>query len=276
MSCRSKGSSQNGGGDPEITGALEEKLRGLEEQLASSQSELEELKEQMRLGVLSVECAEGNVSAAAAEEEGASQEAQQLRARVKELEEKLVERQGKAEGQSSRDNDTIKQLTEKVKELQAAQIESVLKEEEENKRGEAESVKSLSDRVVELEAALAESRTSGKEGAVAGDGDRVRRLQERLGELEGELRKCVPRSELDEVQVTLGLQCEQLARERADVARRLNDALLELERLRTPQRGDEEEEEEEEEEGHSESSEPSVKSGWLTFLDWILLCLLTI
>lgn len=276
MSCRSKGSSQNGGGDPEITGALEEKLRGLEEQLASSQSELEELKEQMRLGVLSVECAEGNVSAAAAEEEGASQEAQQLRARVKELEEKLVERQGKAEGQSSQDNDTIKQLTEKVKELQAAQIESVLKEEEENKRGEAESVKSLSDRVVELEAALAESRTSGKEGAVAGDGDRVRRLQERLGELEGELRKCVPRSELDEVQVTLGLQCEQLARERAGVARRLNDALLELERLRTPQRGDEEEEEEEEEEGHSESSEPSVKSGWLTFLDWILLCLLTI
>lgn len=273
LSCRSKGSSQNGGGDPESTAALEEKLRGLEEQLASSQSELEELKEQMRLGVLSVECAEGNVSAAAAEaaeEEGASQEAQQLRARVTELEEKLAERQGEAEGQSSRDNDTIKELTEKVKELQAAQIESVLKEE-----GEAESVKSLRDRVVELEAALAESRTSGKEGAAAGDGDRVRRLQERLAELEGELRKCVPRSELDEVQVTLGLQCEQLARERAEVARRLNDALLELERLRTPQRGDEEEEEEEEE-GHSESSEPSVISGWLTFLDWIHLCLLTI
>ncbi|XP_008405191.1 ankyrin repeat domain-containing protein 24 isoform X5 [Poecilia reticulata] len=253
---QSKGSSQNGGGDPESTGALEEKLRGLEEQLASSQSELEELKEQMRLGVLSVECAEGNVSAAAAEaaeeEEGASQEAQQLRVRVTELEEQLAERQGEAESQSSRDNDTIKQLTEKVKELQAAQSESVLKEE-----GEAESVKSLRDKVVELEAALAESRTPGKEGAAAGDGDRVRRLQERLAELEGELRMCVPRSELDEVQVTLGLQCEQLARERADVARRLNDALLELERLRTPRRGDEEEEEED---GHSESSEPSVIS----------------
>uniref|UniRef100_A0A3B3WTK2 Uncharacterized protein n=1 Tax=Poecilia mexicana TaxID=48701 RepID=A0A3B3WTK2_9TELE len=233
-----------------------------EEQLASSQSELEELKEQMRLGVLSVECAEGNVSAAAAGaaegEEGASQEAQQLRARVTELEEQLAERQGEAEGQSSRDNDTIKQLTEKVKELQAAQRESVLREEGENKRGEVESVKSLRDRVFELEAALAESRTSGKEGAAAGDGDRVRRLQERLAELEAELRKCVPRSELDEVQVTLGLQCEQLARERADVARRLNDALLELERLRTPRRGDEEEEEEEEEEAHSESSEPPV------------------
>uniref|UniRef100_A0A3Q2R3X2 Ankyrin repeat domain 24 n=1 Tax=Fundulus heteroclitus TaxID=8078 RepID=A0A3Q2R3X2_FUNHE len=261
---QSKGGFQNGGEDPESTAALKEKLRGLEEQLASSRSELEELKEQMRLGVLSVECAEGNAGAAAAgaeeeEEEGASQEAQQLRARVTELEEKLAERQGEAAGQSSRDSDTIKQLREKVKELQAAltQKESALEQEGENKRGEAETVKSLRERVAELEAALAESRTAGKEGAAAGDGERVRRLQERLAELEGELRQCVPRSELEEVQVTLGLQCEQLARERADVARRLNNALLELERLRPPQRGDEEDDEEEEQ---SESSEPSVMS----------------
>ncbi|MEQ2184202.1 hypothetical protein GOODEAATRI_005481 [Goodea atripinnis] len=263
----SKDGSQNGGEDPESTESLKENLRVLKERLASSQSELEELKEQMRLGVLSVECAEGTISAAAAgaTEECASQEEQQLRARVTELEEKLAERQGEAEGQISRDNDTIKQLTEKVKELQAAltQKESVLTEEVENKRGEAETetetetVKSLCEKIAELEAALAESRTSGKEGAEAGDGDRVRRLQERLAELEGDLRKCVPRSELEEVQVTLGLQCEQLARERAEVARRLNDALLELERLRPPQRGDDEEEEEEE---HSESSEPSVMS----------------
>ncbi|MEQ2204171.1 hypothetical protein XENOCAPTIV_009031, partial [Xenoophorus captivus] len=258
-----KDGSQNGGEDPESTESLKENLRVLKERLASSQSELEELKEQMRLGVLSVECAEGTISAAAAgaTEECASQEEQQLRARVTELEEKLAERQGEAEGQISRDNDIIKQLTEKVKELQAAltQKESVLTEEVENKRGEAETetVKSLCEKIAELEAALAESRTSGKEGAEAGDGDRVRRLQERLAELEGDLRKCVPRSELEEVQVTLGLQCEQLARERAEVARRLNDALLELERLRPPQRGDDEEEEEEE---HSESSEPSVMS----------------
>lgn len=220
----------------------------------------------MRLGVLSVKCAEGNVSAAAAGavDEDASQEAQQLRARVTELEEKLAERQGEAEGQSSRDNDTIKQLTDKVKKLQAALTQKDLKEEGEHKRGEAE--KSLCDRIAELEAALAESRTSGKEGAAAGDGDRVRRLQEHLAELEGELRQCVPRSELEEVQVTLGLQCEQLARERADVAQRLNDALIELERLRPPQRGDDEEEEEEDE-GHSESSEPSVMSGCLIFMD---------
>ncbi|MED6269580.1 hypothetical protein CHARACLAT_000868 [Characodon lateralis] len=264
---QSKDGSQNGGKDPESTESLKENLRVLKERLASSQSELEELKEQMRLGVLSVECAEGTISAAAAgaTEECASQEERQLRARVTELEEKLAERQGEAECQISRDNDTIKQLTEKVKELQAAltQKESVLNEEVENKRGEAEAeaetetVKSLCEKIAELEAALAESRTSGKEGAEAGDGDRVRRLQERLAELEGDLRKCVPRSELEEVQVTLGLQCEQLARERAEVARRLNDALLELERLRPPQRGDDEEEEEEE---HSESSEPSVVS----------------
>ncbi|XP_047231295.1 ankyrin repeat domain-containing protein 24 isoform X2 [Girardinichthys multiradiatus] len=260
---QSKDGSQNGGEDPESTESLKENLRVLKERLASSQSELEELKEQMRLGVLSVEWAEGTISAAAAgaTEECAGQEEQQLRARVTELEEKLAERQGEAEGQISRDNDTIKQLTEKVKELQAAltQKESVLTEEVENKRGEAETetVKSLCEKIAELEAALAESRTSGKEEAEARDGDRVRRLQEHLAELEGDLRKCVPRSELEEVQVTLGLQCEQLARERAEVARRLNDALLELERLRPPQRGDDEEEEEEE---HSESSEPSVMS----------------
>uniref|UniRef100_A0A3Q2ZDK4 Ankyrin repeat domain 24 n=1 Tax=Kryptolebias marmoratus TaxID=37003 RepID=A0A3Q2ZDK4_KRYMA len=244
----------------ESTEALEENLRGLEEQLASSQSELEELKEQMRLGVLSVECGEENIATtvAGAADGGASQEAQQLRARVTELEGKLAKRQAEAEGQSSQNGDTIQQLTQKVKELQAAlaQKESVQKEQK-DKRGETETVKLLHDKVAELEAALAESRSSGKEGATAGNGDHVRRLQERLAELEGELRKCVPRSELEEVQVTLGLQCEQLARERADVARRLNDALLDLERLRPPASGDDDEEEEED---HSESSEPSVMS----------------
>ena len=96
---------------------------------------------------------------------------------------------------------------------------------------ELETVKCLHDKVAELQAALAESRISGKEGGATRDGDQIRRLQERMAELEGQLRKSVPRSDLEEVQVTLGLQCEQLARERAEVARRLNDALLELERL---------------------------------------------
>ncbi|KAM6938708.1 uncharacterized protein ankrd24 [Lycodopsis pacificus] len=244
--------------DAESVEALKKKLRGLKEQLASSQSELEELKEQMRLGVLSVECGEGDTAAAGAgaAEEGPNQEAQQLSARVTELEEELAKRLAEEGGQSSRDSDTIKQLTEKVEELRAALAQRKSATEEGEKDGESrKTVKGLRDKVAELEATLAEGRTSGKDGGAAGDGGQVRRLQERLGELEGELRKSVPRSELEEVQVTLGLQCEQLARERSDVARRLNNALLDLERLRPPPRGDDEEEEEEEE--HSESSEPS-------------------
>lgn len=244
--------------DAECVKALKEKVQGLEERLASSQSELEEVKEHMRLGVLSVECADGDTLTAGAgtegqagvEEEGLSQEAQQLRARVAELEEELAKRQGNEGGQSSPDSDTVKQLTEKVEALQAAL--------DQKESGEGEGEECLRGKVAELQAALAEStKPSEREGRVVGD--EVRCLQERLGELEGELKKCVPRTELEEVQVTLGLQCEQLARERADVARRLNDALLELERLRPPARGNDEEEEEEEE--HSESSERSLTSG---------------
>lgn len=261
MFCSDNEKSQEGGADAESTEALEEKLRGLEEQLASSQAELEELKEQMRLGVLSVECGDDNIATtvAGAAEDSVSQEAQQLRARVTELEEKLAKTRGEAGDQSSQNSDTIQQLTGTVKELQAALAQKELaQKEQKDKREESETVRLLRDKVAELEAALAESRSSGKGGGTAGNGDQVRRFQERLAELEGELRKTVPRSELEEVQVTLGLQCEQLARERAEVARRLNNALLELERLKPPASGEEEEEEEEE---HSESSEPSVMSG---------------
>ncbi|KAF0042212.1 hypothetical protein F2P81_005744 [Scophthalmus maximus] len=261
--CGDDKSQTGGNANAESTEALKEKLRRLEEQLASSQFELQELKEQMRLGVLSVDCGEGDSvvtgagteSGSGAAGEGLSKEAQQLRARVTELEEELAETQGQEGGQRSQDSNTIKQLTEKVEKLQAAlaQRESVKEEgERDGKSQETETEKCLGDKVAELEAALAESRLSGKEGGATRDGDQVRRLQERLGELEGQLRKCVPRTELEEVQVTLGLQCEQLARERAEVARRLNDALLDLERLRPPPRGLDEEEEEEEE--RSESS----------------------
>ncbi|XP_053286145.1 ankyrin repeat domain-containing protein 24 [Pleuronectes platessa] len=261
-----RGKSQEGGATAKSTEALKEKLSVLEEQLASSQSELEELKEQMLLGVLSVECGQGDTAMAGAGTEGGSgaagegpsKEAQQLRARVTELEEELAKTRGVEGGQSGQDSNTIKQLTEKVEKLQAALAKKESMKEEVAKDGEkkeTETVKGLRDKVAELEAALAEGSVSGKEGGAGRDGDKVRRLQERLGELEGELRKCVPRSELEEVQVNLGLQCEQLARERAAVARRLNDALLDLERLRPPPRGGDDEEEDEEE--HSESSERS-------------------
>lgn len=227
----------------------------MEEQLASSQSELEELKEQMRLGVLSVECGEGDAAATVAQAANPeqSQEAQQLRARVTELEEELAKQKGEAEGQSQEDGDIIKQLNEKVKALQAA-LDQKDSDEDSSRKAE-ETAKSLQDKVVELEAALAESRTS-----EATDGDQARRLQDRVTELEGELRERVPRSELQEVQVTLRIQCEQLARERADVARRLNDALLELERLRPPLHRDGDDEEEE------DHSEPSVMSGVQRYL----------
>lgn len=275
LSCSADGKSQEGGTDAESVEALTEKLQGVKEQLASSRAELEELKEQMRLGVLSIERGEGDTAATGGEtpggsgavEEGPSQDVRQLKARVTELEAELAERRGEAGGESSRDSDTIRQLTEKVEELQAALAQKESAAQERKKDGEGEETvteKCLRDKVAELEAALAESRTSGKEGGAAGDGDQVRRLQEHLAELEGQLRKSVPRSELEEVQVTLGLQCEQLARERADVARRLNDALLDLERLRPPPSGDDEDEEEEEEQ--SVCSEPSVISGVQLFL----------
>lgn len=244
--------SQQGVADAESVEALKEKLQGLKEQLAFSQTELKELREQMRLGVLSVECGLGSGTV----EEGPSPEAQQLKLRVTQLEEELAQRCG--------DSDTVKQLTKKVEELQVALAG---KHEKQNDSGgdDTETVKFLRGRVAELEAALAQNRPSGTEGKAAAGGDQICRLQERVAELEGQLRKCVPRSELEEVQVTLGLQCEQLARERAEVARRLNDALLDLERLRPAQAGDEEEEEEDEEEEQSVSSEPSFSGEHICF-----------
>ncbi|XP_061636227.1 ankyrin repeat domain-containing protein 24 [Phyllopteryx taeniolatus] len=225
--------------------ALKEKLQGLQGQLASSLSELEQLKEQMRFGVFSVDCGEGDAAAAGAGEIP-DPEAKQLRARVDELKEELAQRQAKAVARSSEDADRIKQLTGRVEQLQAALVQK-------KSADQTESVK-REDKVAELEAIVAEGGSVS--GGAGPNGDQNRRLQERVGELEGELKKCVPRSHLEEVQVTLGLQCEQLARERAEVARRLNDALLQLDRVRPPANGEDEDEEEE----HSESSELSVTS----------------
>ncbi|XP_077441294.1 uncharacterized protein ankrd24 [Vanacampus margaritifer] len=234
--------------------ALKEKLQGLQIQFASSQSELEQLKEQMRLGVFSVECDEGNTAAAGASEVQDS-EAQQLRAKLGELEEELAQSRVKAAAQASEDADRIKQLTERVGELQAAPgRKKSAGDWTSSSAGEQTETEKLREKVVELEASVVQGgNTSGGAGP---NGDQVRRLQERVGELEGELKTRVPRSHLEEVQVALGLQCEQLARERAEVARRLNDALLQLERIRPSTNGEDEDEEEE----HSESSELSVTS----------------
>ncbi|XP_046871064.1 ankyrin repeat domain-containing protein 24 [Hypomesus transpacificus] len=216
----------------EVVEVLKERLSGLEGQLASSQTELEELREQMRLGVFSLGEGEGP----GAEEEEGEGGARQLRQRVKELEAELVERRGQGEGQSADGGEAAQQLRERVKELEAALEEKEAaggaRQEEEEDRGEGETARALRAKVSELEAALGES---------------------------------VRRSELDEVRVTLGLQCEQLAGERAEAAARLNEALLELERVRPPalrpvEEEEEEEEDEEDEEERSEGSEPSMTS----------------
>ncbi|CAL8348392.1 unnamed protein product [Gadus morhua 'NCC'] len=265
---------QKGGLEGEGAQALRAKVEELEQQLTSSRAEMEELKEQMELGVFSVEGPTSSTTEQAEEEVGGAGQAetQQLRARVRELEAALAN-SGRGEGGgASQDSDTIQQLRARVGELQAAMAERGSSGDRGDGDGDETEARQLRDTVSRLEAELAESRASGREergdggggggGGGGGDGELVRRLQGRLGELEGQLRRSVPRSELEEVQVNLGVQCEQLARERAEVAMRLNTALLELERLRpSPHRGEEEEEEEEEDdEERSEGSEPSIAS----------------
>ncbi|KAL1022977.1 hypothetical protein UPYG_G00034970 [Umbra pygmaea] len=262
--CEAKeggGESRTRGSDGEGSEELRERMRGLEEQLSRSLAEAEELREQVHVGVFSVEQVGGEAQTPGAGSEGASQETQQLRERVRELETALREGQRQTE-ENAADSDTIQQLRTKVEQLQASLEERKTENEAGQEAGESESERSLRERVSELEATLAESKGRVEEG-VKLEGEVVRRLQVRLGELEQELRSCVPRSELEEVQVTMGLQCEQLSRERAEASLRLNEALLELERIRPPgpqRQGDEDDEEEEEEEERSEGSEPSITS----------------
>lgn len=229
--------------------------KALEQQLVRAQAELEELKEQMRLGVYSVEDAgEKPEGGSEAPEKGANLETQQLRARVQELEAELANKKKNGEGLSEGDNDIIQQLNERVKELEAD-----LQDREKRKEGEQENetAASLKKQVEELEKALERSKTAGRE---EGEGAPVNGLQARVEELERELKESVPRGRFEEVQVTLGLQLNQLAQERAEVATRLNQALLELERLRPPSHIDENEDDED----PSESSEVSIASGECT------------
>ncbi|XP_036443286.1 ankyrin repeat domain-containing protein 24 [Colossoma macropomum] len=228
----------------------EEKVKSLEEQLAHAQAELEELREQVRLGVYSVEAAELATGVHSEAQKGrADSDTLQLTKRVHDLEAELASR--KAESNEG-DTDTIQQLKQRVEELEA----SLQKKEKE--REDSEIVQRLKKRVSELEAALEQSTGAGSEEA---ERLLVNSLRTRVAELEAELRESVPQEQLDEVRVTLGLQLEQLAQERAEAASRLNQALLELERLRPPPHNDEDEEDEEDdEEDRSEGSEQSIAS----------------
>ncbi|XP_056613801.1 LOW QUALITY PROTEIN: ankyrin repeat domain-containing protein 24 [Triplophysa dalaica] len=224
------------------------KQRELKEQLAA-QAELEELKEQMRLGVYSVEEAETPDESSEASKERETSETQQLRARVQELEAELASKRTEGEGPGEGDNDTIRQLKQRVGELEAALQDKATGEKE-----EANTVLRLNERVRELEAALEQGKLAGHR---EDKGAPVNGLQARVEELERELKESVPRGKLEEVQVNLSLQLNQLSRERAEVATRLNQALLELERLRPPSAEDEDDDE------PSESSEVSVASDML-------------
>ncbi|XP_062412450.1 ankyrin repeat domain-containing protein 24-like [Sardina pilchardus] len=287
------GGGEEGGGGGGGGGGAEERVRNLEVQLASTQAELEELREQVQVGVFSVEQAEAGGGGRSGGLEGGEgeAEAQQLRERVRQLERELAERRAPATGEEG-ESEAARQLRQRVDELQTAleqerkasaerRRDERQKEEEEKtnrvKEEESETVKRLKERVRELEASLAgnrqqkeeeeeevkkEARESGGERR-SGEGELAltRHLQARQAELEAQLRGSVPRAELDEVRVTMGLQLDQLARERAQVALRLNDALLDLERLRPPaQHGDEEDEEGEDEDERSEGSERSIIS----------------
>lgn len=249
-----------GGGEGE--GEAGAKLREVEQQLARTQAELEELREQVKVGVFSVEQVEDPQDLETEDD----RETERLRQRVEELEAALKEREGKTKEEEEKEEegrDVVRKLKEKVEELQAA----LTKKEAEKKDGEGgERVQQLTERVGELEAALEESRR--ERGGGGGEEEEVEEKKEERNEVEGlqgrvkqlqaELRASVPRAELEEVRVSMAMQLEQLARERAEAAMRLNDALLELERLRPPPHG---EEEEEEEEDRSEGSEPSITSG---------------
>ncbi|XP_073793904.1 uncharacterized protein ankrd24 isoform X6 [Danio rerio] len=231
--------------DPGCEEKEEKHQKALEKKLSQAQAELEELKEQMRLGVYSVEDAEEKPEKSSVE--GGDLETHQLKARVEELEAELVSKKTDGEGLSEDDNNTMQQLKERVKELEAA-LQDREKEGEEN-----ETVVNLKKQVEELGKALELSKAAGKK---EGEGAPLNGLQARVEELEQELKESVPRGQFEEVQVTLGLQLNQLAQERAEVAARLNQALLELERLRPPSHIDEDEEDDE----PSESSEVSIAS----------------
>ncbi|XP_076880642.1 uncharacterized protein ankrd24 isoform X4 [Brachyhypopomus gauderio] len=227
---------------------------GIKEQLSRAQAELMELREQVRLGVYSMEAA-GLATHGHSEAQEANSDTLRLVERVQELEAELASRQApQGAGSNQGESETVRQLRQRVEELEEALQE---RGNEGTKEGEEESeaARRLKERLGELEAALEQSRGAGpEEGGAEPEGG----LQARVAELEAELGQSVPRQQLDEVRVTLGLQLDQLARERAEAATRLNEALLELERLRPPQHADEDEEEEEEE--RSEGSEQSVIS----------------
>lgn len=226
-------------GNPEDTGevgpkeeeglAREEKLKSLEQQLACAHTELEKLRKEMRLGIESTD-ADSAVNHSNAEDKGLSSDLQKLTARVQELEAELANKEVVWK-EGLNESDKIQQLNQRVEEL-----EESLQVKEKEAEDMSESVEKLKKQIKELEVALEQG--TGASCLAEGEEEAFKKLQVRVTELEAELSKSIPREQLDEVQITLGLQLEQLARERSEMALRLNQAMLDLERLCPPSHSD--------------------------------------
>lgn len=231
----------------------EEKQKSLEQQLACAHAELEELRKEMELGIDSVTAGLA-VSHFKAEEKELNLDMQKLTARVQELEAELANKEVVwKEGLNERDK--IQQLKQRVEEL-----EESLQVKEKEAQDMSESVERLKKRIKELEVALEQG--IGARCLAEGEEKALNKLLIRVAELEAELSKCIPREQLDEVQVTLGLQLKQLAQERSEMALRLNQALLDLERLCPPSHTDNDDSDEDNtKEEQSESYQPSSALG---------------
>lgn len=227
----------------------EEKQKSLEQQLACAQAELEELRREIQMGIDSA--AE---SLAVAEEKGLSSDLQKLTARVQELEAELANKEV-AWKEGLNESDRIQQLNQKVKDL-----EESLQVKEKEAQDMSDSVERLKKRIKELEVALKQG--TGASCLAEGEEEALNKLQVRVAELEADLSKSVPREQLDEVQITLGLQLEQLDRERSEMALRLNQAMLDLERLCPPTHSDKDDSDEDDNsEEQSEEFQPSSALG---------------
>lgn len=222
----------------------EEKLKSLEDQLTCAHAELEKLRKETQAETDSV-AAGLTVSHCDAEEKELSSDMQKLSARVKELETELANREV-AWKDGLNESDKIQQLNQRVEEL-----EESLQVKDKEAQDMRESVEKLKKRIKELEVALEQGIGA---SLAEEEQEALNTLHVRVAELEAELSKSVPREQLDEVQITLSIQLEQLARERSEMALRLNQALLDLERLYPPLHSDKDDSDEEQSEIYHQSS----------------------
>ncbi|KAK3562084.1 hypothetical protein QTP86_027181 [Hemibagrus guttatus] len=246
------GSEDNPEDISEVESKEEGKQKSLEQQLACANAELEELRKEIKLGIDSVTAGLA-VSQFKSEEKELSSDMQRLTARVQELETELAEKE-EVWKEGLNESDKIEQLKQKVEEL-----EESLQVKEKEAQDMSESVERLKKQIQELEVALEQG--TGARCLSECEEDSLNKLQARVAELEADLGKSVPREQLDEVQVTLSLQLDQLARERSEMALRLNQALLDLERLCPPPHADKDDSDEDN--NKEEQSESYKLSGAL-------------